>query len=75
MSAEDVHQAWQKHIHPEKFLTVLAGKDISTNDVAELYEKLLTPYQLTPSQKTADTEKNTLEVKNNSDQAPLTTTP
>lgn len=75
VSAEDVQRAWQKHIHPEKFLTVLAGKDISTNEVAELYEKLLTPYQPTPSQKTADTEKNTLEVKNNSDQAPLTTTP
>jgi zinc protease len=76
VSAEDVQQAWQKHIHPEKFLTVLAGKDISTNEVAELYEKLLAPYQqLAPSQKTDDAEKNALEVKNNSDQAPLTTTP
>jgi hypothetical protein len=54
----------------------LAGKDISTNEVAELYEKLLAPYQqLAPSQKTDDAEKNALEVKNNSDQAPLTTTP
>ena len=76
VSAEDVQQAWQKHIHPEKFLTVLAGKDISTSEVAELYEKLLAPYQqLAPSQKTDDAEKNALEVKNNSDQAPLTTTP
>lgn len=75
VNAEDVHQAWQKHIHPEKFLTVLAGKDISTNDVAELYEKLLAPYQLTPSQKTGDAEKNAIEVKKNSDQIPLATTP
>jgi len=65
VTAEDVHQAWQKHIDPEKFLTVLAGKDISTNEVTDLYEKLLAPYQLAPSQKTADTEKNTLERKDN----------
>ena len=76
VSAEDVHQAWQKHIHPERFLTVLAGKDISTNEVAELYEKLLAPYQqLAPSQKTDDAEKNALEVKNHSDKTPLATPP
>lgn len=75
VTAEDVHQAWQKHIHPEKFLTVLAGKDISTNEVTDLYEKLLAPYQLAPSQKTDDAEKNAIEVKNHSDQIPLATTP
>nr|WP_298892779.1 pitrilysin family protein [uncultured Acinetobacter sp.] len=75
VSAEDIQRAWQKHIHPERFLTVLAGKDISTNEVTDLYEKLLAPYQLAPSQKTDDAEKNAIEVKKNSDKTPLATTP
>lgn len=75
VTAEDVQQAWQKHIHPERFLTVLAGKGISTTEVADLYEKLLRSYQLAPSQKTDDAEKNAIEVKKNSDQIPLANTP
>lgn len=68
VSAEDVQQAWQKHIHPEKFLTVLAGKDISTNEVAELYEKLLAPYQQSIKQQSVNTENLTLERENKSTQ-------
>lgn len=65
VSAEDVHQAWQKHIHPERFLTVLAGKDISTNEVAELYEKLLATYQQITNKQSVNTENLTLERKEN----------
>lgn len=52
VTAEDVQRAWQKHIHPEHFLTVLAGKDISTSEVEKLYQKQLAPYIQSQTQQT-----------------------
>lgn len=42
VNAQDIQKAWQKHLDPQRMLTIVAGKNISGDEIANIYRRLMT---------------------------------